>query len=126
MNAYQNLTYGSSVFLAIESGPEQKKLSTKLRVSDKVNAEEMEKDQYNINCIFRIVPSCQHIMQDKILDIVDDDKLPLTIEIEYENFISEMESNTASYKLNYGKSVKFEDTFQLYQDSSKRFLSFSE
>jgi hypothetical protein len=120
------LTYGSSIFLAIENGSELKKLSTKLRVSDKVNAEEMDKDQYNINCIFRIVPSCQHLMQDKILDIIDDDKLPLNIEIEYENFISEMESNTASYKLNYGKSVKFEDSFQLYQDSSKRFLSFFE
>jgi len=63
-------------------------------------------------------------MQDKILGIIEEGTIPANIEIEYENFISEMDSNSTNYDQHYGKSVKFEDSFQLYQDSSKRFLSF--
>lgn len=109
----------------LETEQAEKKLTTKLRVSDKVIADGgMGKDQYNVNCLFRIIPSSQHTMQDKIVDIVDDDTVPKSIDIEYENFVSEMSSNTNTYNLKFGKSVRFEDTFQLYQDSSKRFLCF--
>jgi hypothetical protein len=120
---YENLKYGSIILLVLDAGETEKKLTTKLRVSDKVMADdEMGKDQYNVNCLFRIIPSSQYTMQDKIIDIVEEDTVPASINIEYENFISEINSNTNTYNLKFGKSVRFEDRFQLYQDSSKRFL----
>ena len=61
-------------------------------------------------------------MQDKILDIIETDDTSSNIEIEYENFISEVEANSAAYELSLGNPIRFEDTFQLYQDSSKRYL----
>jgi hypothetical protein len=63
-------------------------------------------------------------MQDKIIDIIGQDKIPDTIEVEYENFVSEMETNSSTFKMSSGKEVRYEDTFQLYQDSSKRFLCY--
>jgi len=46
---FNNLKYGSSLFFAMKKDGVGKKLTTKLRVSDKVVAEDMEVDQYNIN-----------------------------------------------------------------------------
>lgn len=124
INIFDDLKYGSSITLNLIDENEgcERKLNTKLRISDTINATKMESDDYNINCLFKIIPASQHLMQDKILDIIETDDIPGNIEIEYENFISEVESNSAAYQLSSGNSVRFEDTFQLYQDSSKRYL----
>lgn len=47
-NAYDNLKYGSSITLNFV-GEKDKKLCTKLRISDKVSSLEMPSDEYNIN-----------------------------------------------------------------------------
>ena len=103
---------------------EYRKLSTKLRISDKLIADLMDENEYNINCLFRVLPSSQYVMQNKILNIVEDDTIPENIQVEFENFTSEVYSNSTNYELSLGKSVKYEETFQLYQDSSKRYLAF--
>ena len=63
-------------------------------------------------------------MQDKILERIYEQQITESIEIDYENFKSEIESNTKSFNINKGKSVKFEHKVQLYHESSKRFLAF--
>ena len=47
--AFENLKYGSSLTLNINTGSSEMKITTKLRVSDKVNATPMGRDEYNIN-----------------------------------------------------------------------------
>ena len=84
----------------------------------------MEESEYNINCLFRVLPSSQYVMQNKILNIVEEDTVPENIDVEFENFTSEVESNSTNFEISLGKSVKYEQTFQLYQDSSKRYLAF--
>ena len=128
-NSYENLKYGSSVIINLISkesiaANKEKRLSIKFRTSDTVKPFEMAGDNYDINCLFRILPSSQHIMQDKILDVIEEEEIPENIEIDYENFVSEINSNTNSFNLNNELSVRFEDNIQLYHDSSKRFLCF--
>ena len=124
--SYDNLKYCSHIIMSIKEKPSKifRKLSTKLRISEKLIAETMDEGEYNINCMFCILPSSQYIMQDKILSIVEDDTIPENIDIEFENFASEVDSNSTNYHISNGKSVKYEETFQLFQDSSKRYLAF--
>ena len=126
-----NLKYGSSIIINLipEDGEEnaankERRLSIKLRTSDIVKPFEMAEDEYNINCVFKILPSSQHIMQDNILDIIEEEDIPENIETKYENFVSEINSNTNSFNLNDKLSVRFGDNIQLYHESSKRFLCF--
>jgi hypothetical protein len=123
---FENLKYGSAITINMldKVSQENHALCTKLRISDKLGTVKMEKDEYNINSLFKIIPSAQHNMQDKILDIIESEVIPHNIDIEYENFISEVESNTTAYNISKDKPVRFEDSFQLYQDSSKRFICF--
>ena len=72
--------------------------------------------------MFRVLPSVEHTMQDKILSIIDGLIIPETIRIDYENFISEIDSNLAYQKSMMGTEVKYGDSFQLYQNSTKKFL----
>jgi hypothetical protein len=123
-NAFDNLKYGSSVTLNFV-GDIDIKLSTKLRISDKIVSMEMPSDEYNINSLFKILPSSNYIMQDKILSIIDDHTDLVNLEIDFENFTSEINSNTNSYNLSLGQSVRFEEPIQLYHESSKRFVSFN-
>ena len=124
--SFENLQYGSHIILSVSDkvGLELRKLSTKLRISEKLIADVMEESEYNINCMFWVLPSCQYVMIDKILSIVEDDTIPENIDVEFENFASEVDSNSTNYHISIGKSVKYEETFQLYQDSSKRYLAF--
>ena len=107
-----------------ESLNQFRKLSTKLRISEKCIAEVMGESEYNINCLFKVIPSSQFIMQDKILTYIEEDQVPMNIDVEFENFSSEVISNSTNLGIMIGKSVKYEETFQLYQESSKRFLAF--
>ena len=126
VKSYENLIYGAQIILNIKvpERNELRKLTTKLRISDKCIADVMEESEYNINCLFRVLPSSQYVMQNKILSIVEEDTVPENIDVEFENFTSEVESNSTNYEISLGKSVKYEQTFQLYQDSSKRYLAF--
>ena len=90
---------------------ELRKLTTKLRISDKCIADVMEESEYNINCLFRVLPSSQYVMQNKILSIVEEDTVPENIDVEFENFTSEVESNSTNFEISLGKSVKYEQTF---------------
>lgn len=123
-DSFENLKYGSSITLNFV-GENDIKLATKLRISDKVSYIQMPSDEYNINCLFRVLPSSQHTMQNKILSIIDNQADLDNLEIDYENFTSEIDSNTNAYNQIYGNSIRYDDTIQLYQDSSKRFLCFN-
>ena len=71
-----------------------RKLTTKLRISEKWLADVMEESEYNINCLFKVLPSAQFNMQDKILTYIEEDQIPMNIDVEFENFSSEVISNS--------------------------------
>ena len=121
-----NIQYNSQIILSIKDAErnEYRKLSTKLRISDKWIADLMNADEYNINWLFRILPLSQFTMQNKILSMIEEDNIPESIDVEFENFTSEVNSNSSNYNLSLEKYVKYEESFQLYQDSSKRYLAF--
>ncbi|CAI2387002.1 unnamed protein product [Moneuplotes crassus] len=130
-DTYNDLKYGSSIIISLNEdeygdGEEEKqnRLSIRLRTSDRVKPFEMQKDDYDINCTFKILPYSQYTMQSKILNIVEEDELGENIEIDYENFISEIDSNTANYNLSMNQSISYGSRIQLYHDSSKRFLCY--
>lgn len=100
----------------------QRKLTTKYRISNQAIVSEMPEDLYDDNCVFRVIPSCQHEMQNNIKSIVDKEVLPENVDVDYENFISELESNLEIQKKLMGSELKYGTKFQLYQHSSKRFL----
>lgn len=119
-----NLLYGSSITLNLinEEKNTFSKVTSRVRISERANAFEMTHDDYSINSVFRIIPASQYMMQDRILDIIDQNKIPESVDIDYQNFVSEMESNSIAYNISNKTPVKYGDKFQLYQDSSKRFL----
>ena len=124
--SYDHLQYGSHIILNVKDKVTNnfKKLWTKLRISEKLIADEMGENEYNINCMFWVLPTCQYVMHDKVLSFIEEETIPENIDVEFENFSSEVNSNSSSYSISIGKNVKYEETFQLYQDSSKRFLAF--
>ena len=48
--------------------------------------------------MFGVLPSVEHVMRDKILSIIEGLIVPETIKIDYENSISEIDSNLAYQK----------------------------
>ena len=120
------MLYGSQILFNIKKleNSEHRKLTSKLRISERWVADLMMENEYNINWIFRVLSSSQFTMQDKILDIIEENQVPESIGIDFENFSSEVLSNSMNYQILSGKGVKYEETIQLYQDSSKRYLAF--
>jgi hypothetical protein len=122
-----DLTYGSYIILNIENdGKSNRKLCSKFRISDKLQAIKMDKEDYDLNCVFRIIPQAQTTMQTKMLKLLETDKIVPSVDIDYENFMSEMEANIDLQDEVMGKPVKYDAKFQLIQESSKRFLSINE
>ena len=99
---FEDLKYGSSLTLNINTGSSKKKFTTNSRVSDKVIATMKDSDACNVNGWFKILPSSQYLMQEKIIDIIEEQQIPSNIEIEYENFLSESNSNTSAYNIKKG------------------------
>jgi hypothetical protein len=58
----------------------------------------------------------------KIQKAVTEDNIPIKIDIDYENFITEMQANVDLQEDFMGRQVKYGSKFQLVQESSKRFL----
>ena len=83
----------------------------------------MEKENYDDNSLFRIIPPCQYEMQDNIRNIISSGFLPDNVNVDYENFKSELETNLTLQNKNMGQEIRYGAKFQLYQHSSKRYLS---
>jgi hypothetical protein len=126
-NNHGDLTFGSYIVLNIEKdAADPRKFSTKFRISDKVQSIKMEKEDYDENCVFRIIPSAQTALLSKLRKSVTEDNIPPNVNIDYENFISEMEANVDLQEDFMGKPVKYGSKFQLVQESSKRFMCIHE
>lgn len=130
-DTYDDLKFGCSIIINLnkdeygaQDESKMQRLSIKLRTSDRVKPFTMKADDYDVNCIFKILPSSQYTMQQKILDMVEEDGVHENIEIDYENFVSEIDSNTKNYNLSMNQSISFGTNIQLYHDSSKRFLCY--
>lgn len=65
-------------------------------------------------------------MQSKMINVIESEKIVPSIDIDYENFMSEMEANVDLQDEVMGKPIKYGVKFQLIQESSKRFLSIKE
>lgn len=65
-------------------------------------------------------------MMSKMRKVVEEENIPINIDIDYENFMSEMEANVDLQYDFMGKPLKYGGKFQLVQESSKRFLSIHE
>ena len=144
-NSHGDLTYGSYIVISIENEKERReklkknkynpdyrykaeyrKFYTKYRISDSVKAQKMSEDNYDSNCVFRIIPSSQFSLLNKILEIVEDEIIPQNFELDYENFMSEMQDSVDTQDDLMGKPIKYGAKFQLIQESSKRFLCMHE
>lgn len=82
----------------------------------------MNPDEYDINSMFRVLPSVQHTMQAKILNIIEERAIPPSIHVDYGNYLSEIDSNLSYQNSKLGSDVKYGESFQLYQNSTKRYL----
>ena len=120
----KSVTYGCYIVINFETLDEgSRKLTTNFRISDKAQALPMEKENYDDNSLFRIIPPCQYEMQDNIRNIISSGFLPEHVNVDYENFRSELETNLSLQDKTMGQEIKYGSKFQLYQHSSKRYLS---
>lgn len=126
-NNHGELLYGSYIVLNVQNeGENPRKITTKFRISDRITTFEMDREDYDPNCVFRIIPSAQYAMQTRMRDIIDDESIPEKVDIDFENFMSEMEANVDLQEDFMGKPIKYGGKFQLVQESSKRFVSIRE
>ena len=62
-------------------------------------------------------------MLEQIRNIIYENEIPDNVEVDFENFMSEMQANVDVQDKLMGRPVKYGSRFQLVQQSSKRFLS---
>ena len=124
-NVRTQLLYGSYIVINIEIEQDiiSRKITTNYRISPKPYAVKMEDDDFDANWVFRIIPAARHEMMEQIKHIIDENEIPDNVEVDFENFISEMQANVDVQNKLMGKPVKYGSRFQLVQQSSKRFLS---
>lgn len=82
----------------------------------------MKGNEFDINSMFRVMPSVEHVMQDKILNTISELIVPESIQSDYDNYMTEIESNLTYQKSKFNTEVKYGESFQLYQNSTKKFL----
>lgn len=72
--------------------------------------------------MFRIIPPAQFALLNKMRKIVEEENIPENVNVDFENFMSEMQANVDLQEDFMGEQVKYGAKFQLVQESSKRFL----
>jgi hypothetical protein len=118
------LTYGSFIVLNIfDKKGEPRKLTTDYRIASGVQAIKMADKDYDANSVFRVIPGTQFEMLNKVRSDIKKNEIPSNFDIDYLNFMSELQTNVEVQNKLMGEPVGYGSKFQLIQESSKRFLS---
>jgi hypothetical protein len=123
-NANSELKYGDYIVLDIVGNKDYpRRITTNYRISTVVNAVIPKQNDYDSNCVFRIIPEAQYEMLKKVKNVINSNKIPDNFDVDYGNFISELQANVDIQNKVMGNSIRYGAKFQLIQESSKRFLS---